>query len=428
MFLVSRGRLEKAKIRLYRGRMFQRLLPILVLGLLSGSAQATTQNAEVLRKGGVNDGDTIIVRLNGRTEVIRFLGVQAFELSTYNNNDPTRWRGECHSVPAARFVLRTIKRAGYRVRLSSPAPRTDTRGRLIRQVDVRLDGRWRDLEQMLLRRGLVMWLHHVAEAGLNRRYSLAQQTAAAKGVGIFRSSACGAGPRQDASFELRIMSDPIGEDTDRNGEWVRITNTGAQAVSLGGWSLGNAGPKAERFRFPAGAGIAAGGSVTVFNGAGTTGVTAFYRDLDHNLFENSDNGNGAGDGAYLLDPDGDVRAHTVYPCLLACSDPNQGALQVRANPIRGPEYVLIRNVSDHPVDLHRYQLRIKGAYPFGPESVLAPGEAMQVFVKGDPSEDTRLVRHIGYDGAYMNDGGGSARVATYDEIDLACDAWGSGRC
>lgn len=427
MPFVSRGRLENARIRSYRGRMFERLLPFLVVVLLSGSAQAAAQNAEVLRKGGVNDGDTIIVRADGRTEVIRLLGVQAFELSAYNNDDPTRWRGECHSVPAARFVLATIRRAGYRVRLSSPAPKTDKRGRLIRQVDVRLDGRWRDLGQMLLRRGLVLWLHHVAEAGLNRRYSLAEQTAAAKGVGIFRSRACGAGPAQDASFELRIMSDPIGGDTG-NGEWVRITNTGSRDVALGGWYLGNAGPKAERFRFPADARIAAGGSVTVFNGAGPTGATAFHRGLGHNLFENSDNGNGAGDGAYLLDPDGDVRAHTVYPCLLACSDPDQGALQVRANPIRGPEYVLIRNVSDHPVDLHRHQLRIKGAYPFGPESVLAPGETMQVFVKGDPSQDTRLVRHVGYDGAYMNDAGGSARVSTYDEIDLACDAWGSGRC
>lgn len=407
--------------------MYQRLLLILVLGLLCESAQAATQTATVLRKGGVNDGDTVIVRLDGRREVVRFLGVQAFELTAYNNDDPSKWRGECHAVPAARYVLRTVKRAGYRVRLSSPAPRTDERNRLLRQVDVRLGGRWRDLGQMMLRRGLVLWLHHVAEAGLNRRYSLAQQTAAARGAGIFRPEACGAGPAQDAAFELRIMSDPIGEDT-RNGEWVRITNAGPRSVTLGGWHLGNAGPKADRFRFPAGTSIAPGRSITVFTGAGTAGATVFFRDLGHNLFENSDNGNGAGDGAYLLDPDGDVRAHTVYPCLLACDDPNAGALEVRANPSRGPEYVLIRNVSATAVDLHRYQLRIKGAYPFGPDSVLAPGETMQVFVAGDPADDTRLVRHAGYRGAYMKDSGGAARVSTYDEIDIACDAWGTGSC
>lgn len=410
--------------------MARRLLiaALLLLVPAPASAQGVTQTARVLERGGVNDGDTIIVKLGGRTEVVRFLGVQAFELTTYNNNDPSRWRGECNAVPAARFVLDTLRRAGPRVRLSSPAPKTDSRGRLIRRVEVRLRGRWRDLAAMQLRRGLVLWLHHVASEDINRAYSLAEQRAAARGVGLWRPEACGAGPSRSAAFELRIMSDPLGEDADRNGEWVRITNTSAQSVPLAGWSLGNAGPKAERFRFPAGTTIAPGASITVFNGAGTSTATAFFRDLPHNIFENSFNGGGAGDGAYLLDPDGDVRAHAIYPCLLDCTDPEQGSVEVRANPIRGPEHVTIRNVSDHPVDLHRYQLRVKGAYAFGPDSVLAPGETMQVFIKGRPADDTRLRKHIGYPGAYMRDAGGTARVSTFDEIDLACESWGDGRC
>jgi endonuclease YncB( thermonuclease family) len=409
--------------------MVPRLLAALLLSLLApASASALTQQATVLKRGGVNDGDTIIVRLAGKTEKIRFLGVQAFELTTYNNNDPSRWTGECNSVAAGRFVLKTVKKAGYRVRLSSPAPKTDSRQRLIRQVELRLGGQWRDLAAMELERGLVLWLHHVASTDINRRYSLLQQQAAARGVGLWRADACGAGPAPGASFELRIMSDPLGEDTDLNGEWVRITSTSAQPVPLAGWYLGNAGPKAERFRFPAGTTIAPGASITVFNGSGSSTGSVFFRGLTHNLFENSFNGGGAGDGAYLLDTDGDVRAHTIYPCLLNCSDPEQGSLEVRANPIRGPEYVAIRNVSDHPVDLYRYELRVKGAYAFGPSSLLGPGETMQVFIKGDPSEDTRLTRHVGYDGPYMNDAGGTARVSTFDEIDLACDAWGAGNC
>lgn len=409
-------------------RLLIAALLLLVPATGTASAQGPTQTATVLERGGVNDGDTILVRLSGRTEVVRLLGVQAFELTTYNNNDPSRWTGECNAVPAARFVLKTLRRAGPRVRLSSPAPRTDSRGRLIRRVEVRLGGRWRDLAAMALRRGLVLWLHHVASEDINRTYSLVQQRAAARGLGLWRPEACGAGPSEGAAFELRIMSDPLGEDTDRNGEWVRITNTSAQGVPLTGWYLGNAGPKAERFRFPAGAAIAPGASLTVFNGAGAATASAFFRDLPNNLFENSFNGGGAGDGAYLLDPDGDVRAHAIYPCLLDCTDPEQGTVQVRANPIRGPEYVTIRNVSDHPVDLYRYQLRVKGAYAFGPDSVLAPGETMRVYIKGRPSEDTRLVRYIGYPGAYMRDAGGTARVSTFDEIDLACESWGDGRC
>ena len=207
-----------------------------------------------------------------------------------------------------------------------------------------------------------------------------------------------------------------------------MTNTGPVAVPLDGWYLGNAGPKRERFRFPPGTVIAPGESYTVHTGRGADAGGIYYRGLSHTLFENSANGGGAGDGAYMIDPDGDVRAHTVYPCRVGCSDPNQGALRVQANPIRGPEYVLIRNVSGHDVDLHDYELRLPGAYAFGPDSVLPPGQTMQVFVKGSPSEDTRYVRHIGYDGAYLRDAGGAVAVTTFDEIALGCDSWGDGRC
>ena len=77
---------------------------------------------------------------------------------------------------------------------------------------------------------------------------------------------------------------------------------------------------------------------TNWNGlqTGANGGGDFYKGLTHTIFENSYNGFGAGDAAYLLDPDGDVRAHTIYPCRVACADPNAGAVAVRANPIRGP--------------------------------------------------------------------------------------------
>lgn len=407
--------------------MMPRLL-VLLLTLGLAAPAAGQEIAPVLRKGGVNDGDTIIVRLHGKVQKIRFLGVQAFELTTYNNNDPSKWTGECNSVPAARFVLKTVKQAGYRVRLSSPAPVTDKRGRLIRKVEVRLGGVWRDLSAMELERGLVLWLHHVKDTAINQAYSTLEQQAALRGDGLWDPNDCAAGPHQDAKVSLHVFSDPLGEDTDLNDEWVRLDNTGTRDLPLDGWYLGNAGPKTERYRFPAGTVLHAGESFTVHTGSGTNGNGHFYKGLGHTIFENSYNGFGAGDAAYLLDPDGDVRAHSIYPCLVSCTDPNIGALAVHANPIRGPEYVDVRNTSGHVVDLFDYELRVKGNYAFGPNSVLAPGETMRVFIKGEPRDDTRLERHVGYPGAYMNDAGGSARVSTFDEIDLACDAWGSGRC
>lgn len=403
-----------------------RLLPVLLALLLA--APASAQVAPVVRASPVNDGDTIFVRLDGRQQTVRLLGIQAFELSVYNNANPSKWRGECHSVDAARFVLRTIRRTGYRVRLSSPAPRTDARGRLVRTVEVFSGGRWRDLGAMLLSRGLVLWLHHIKDTSLNERYNRLEQEAAARGAGLWHPDSCGAGPATDAQLELRVFSDPLGEDSDLNDEWVRVTNAGTTDVALDGWYLGNAGPKSERYRFPAGTVLAAGASLTVHTGSGTDGDGGLYRGLSHTIFENSYNGFGAGDAAYLLDPDGDVRAHMIYPCLVDCTDPRIGDVEVTANAIRGPERVDVTNVSAEPIDLFGYQLRVKGSYAFDRDSVLQPGETLSVFIKGDPAEDTRLRKHVGYPGAYMRDAGGTARVSTYDEIDLACDSWGDGDC
>jgi hypothetical protein len=53
---------------------------------------------------------------------------------------------------------------------------------------------------------------------------------------------------------------------------------------------------------------------------------------------------------------------------------------------------------------------------------------MTVAVEGNPANDTRLSKHIGYGGAYLPDSGGTASVTTFDEIVLACDSWGSGHC
>ena len=41
--------------------------------------------------------------------------------------------------------------------------------------------------------------------------------------------------------------------------------------------------------------------------------------------------NGVGDGAYLFDPQGDLRAWMTYPCRLGCTDPYTGALELTAD-------------------------------------------------------------------------------------------------
>lgn len=292
---------------------------------------------------------------------------------------------------------------------------------------VRIGGRWRDVGAELMRRGLALWMHTQGETGVNRRYNRLGQQAARRGIGIWDPRACGAGPQPGAALKAWVMSDPVGEDTaDLNTEWIKVRNLGPEPVGLGGWWVRDSGLR--RYTFPRGTVVEPGRTITVFSGSGQDAGGRFYWGLPGTVFENSANGGDAGDGSYLFDPRANLRAWMVYPCLVACRDPGQGTLAVTANAIRGPEYVLVKDVSPRPVDLYGYELRLPGAYAFPEGSVLQPGQTMRVFVEGDPSRDTPLTKYIGYDGAYLPDRGGSASVTTFDEIVLACDSWGAGRC
>jgi hypothetical protein len=196
-------------------------------------------------------------------------------------------------------------------------------------------------------------------------------------------------------------------------------------VDLAKWWVRDSGLR--RFTFPAGTVLRPGRTITVHVGSGQDSAETFYWGLPGTIFENTASGGDQGDGAYLFDPQGDLRSYLVYPCLVACSDPNQGAVTLSAHPF-GREYALIRNVSNHPVDLYGYELRTPGSYGFDENSTIQPGETMEVDVKGNPGSDTRLLKHMGIGGAYLPDSGGALHLSTFDEITLSCDAWGSGRC
>jgi endonuclease YncB( thermonuclease family) len=395
--------------------------------LLPSAAAARSWVAPVVS---VDDGDTLHVRLGGRVKTVRVSSIQAMEQSVYSPHPKLR-RGACHALEATARLEQLIRSAHRRVRLSAQHPSSHAGYRLRRSVAVRIAGRWRDVGQILIREGHALWMAGTTEDRWNRAYNEAEQRARLDGVGLWNPTHCGRGPDQDVPLRLWVSSDPVGKDTgDVNGEFIKIQNQGTTAVSLAHWWVRDS--MLRRFTFPAGTVLAPGRTVTVHVGHGADTAESFFWGLGDPAFENA-NGDGRdlGDGGYLFDPQGDLRAAMVYPCLVACTDPNQGAVQVIAHPQRagGGEFIAVRNVSDHPVDLYGYELALPGStYDFGEWPALAPGQTVQVDVNGDPADDTALLRHWGLGRLILPDPGGVVRLSTFTEITLSCDAWGSGSC
>ena len=380
------------------------LLALAVLALLPAWAAGATWKGRVVS---VNDGDTIEVDIRGdgtrRTRDVRFTAVQAMELTRYAA-DPAKWRGECHAVDAARRVRRLIWRGSRRVRLSARHASSRAGHRLRRYVAVRSGGRWVDLGEILMAEGHALFMGSEDEPDRNARYNALGQQAALEGLRIWDPATCGAGPDQDVPLRLWANWDPPGVDNlDADGEWIKVQNLGGRSVPLDGWWVRDS--MLRRFTFPGGTMLAPGETVTVF--AGHAG--AFHFGLGVTLFPNK-----AGDGAYLFDPDGDLRASMTYPCLVACTDPNQGAVAVEADPRH--ESVEVRNVASRRVDLYGYALTQHGsAWPFAQGTALDPGESL-------------TVERPGGEQPVLRDAGGAVSVSSFRGIALACDAWGDGRC
>jgi endonuclease YncB( thermonuclease family) len=381
----------------------------------------------------VADGDTIAVDVFGdgtsKPIRVRLTGINAMEHYTYSR-DPRRRRGECHALEATARLERVIKGGRRIVRLSSQArdPKAGRRHR--RAVAVRVAGRWRDVGQILIDEGHVLWLPNRGEWAHNSRYNLGAQKAAAAGLRLWDTDYCGSGPNQPAQLRMWVNWDADGPDgRNRNGEWVKIKNVGATDLPIGHWWFRDSWVK--RFSFPSGSVIPAGGAVTLFVGnrpsSDTNRTTHFYWGRRGSIYEDV-RGHGVGDGGYLFDPQGDLRAWMTYPCTYACADPLRGSVELRAHP-SGTESVDIENTSSQQIDLEGY-LVDNGAYnyAFGANTVLDPGETLQLMVIGSRSTDTRLVKHWGKSGLIFVDGGGRIVLRTQTNIRIDCDAWGSMSC
>ncbi|CAA9477070.1 MAG: hypothetical protein AVDCRST_MAG38-1750 [uncultured Solirubrobacteraceae bacterium] len=258
------------------------------------------------------DGDTLDVRISGMgVRRVRLTGINAMEQTRYSKY-PARRRGACHAVAATARLEQLIRQGRRRVRLAAQDPASAAGRRLRRQVSTRIDGRWVDVGRVLVEEGRALWLPHGVEHAWNRDYSRLSRAAAARRLRLFDPQGCGRGPAADVQPGLRLRWDARGNDgRNVNGEWAQISNPGPGALALGRWTFRDS--SARRFAFPRGTVVPAGGSVRVHVGRGTSRDRRFYWGLPGPAFENASPGRRAmGDGGYLFDPRGNLRAASIY--------------------------------------------------------------------------------------------------------------------
>lgn len=385
---------------------------------------------------GINDGDGLDVDVEGdgtNTPVaLRMNGLNAMELTTYSNVG--KRQGDCHAVAAANRLQQLIP-VGTRVRLSAQYANSNSGGRPRRTVFFRDSaGTWRDVTRTLLAEGHALWLPAGDEPAHNAEYNLLAQQARAAKYGIWRNNACGDGPNQTILPQIWANWDANGIDggTNLNGEYVIIKNPSATTLPVGGWYLRDSayrGTLAHGFVFPQGASIAPRGAVTVYVGSGTNTTTNFFWRQTTAIFENASS-SGMGDGAYLFDPQGDLRASMIYACRVSCSNPLKGKIALRAmydpagTDTASKEYVSIKNVSTVSVNLEGYQLWSRPyGHIFRGRTWLGAGETMRVYVgKGSA---TRLVKYWGLGAPVLGNTGDSVAIRSLTNILAACQRWGS---
>ncbi len=428
----------------------RRLKPLLLTLLLAATAataapaaaQAASQSQCLLRKSGprchawkgkvtfVADGDTVYVDVYGdgtrARRPVRITGLQAMEQTTYTSRAARR-RGACHAVEATARLDELLKASRYTVRLLAQDPASRSGRRLRRSIAVRSNGRWVDVARVLIGEGHALWLPNRRESAWNRDYSILQGRAQQAGQNLWDPDYCGSGPEEGRAVRMLVNWDADGDDSlDPNGEWVRITNPDpVNPMPLGGWWLRDSA--LHRIVFPSSAVVPPGGFVTVYGGYGDTTETDFYWGRRRPLFENVTHDERLmGDGAYLFDPDGDLRASFTYPCRVSCADPNAGALALGAK-ARGREAVQISNTGPAPIDLEPYRLASKPyGYAFAPGTVIEPGETMTVRLS--EGDDRRLVRYWPTNGPILNNGGDVVKLQRFDDVTVACTSWGRRSC
>jgi micrococcal nuclease len=332
----TRNRYEMGPTSMERTRLRQLTTAIVAAaGLLVPAVVLTGQLPAQAQAGGaiygkavfVDDGDTVDVNITGdhttRPVRIRYIAIQAMELHVYSRT-LSKLRGECWGVEAAKNLHAMLYKKKVRLTARHSTSKSAVNVRPLRSVAVEQNGSWVDTGAAQIDAGLALPDLRPDEYLHNGDYMMRGQRAAANHVGMYSDPAhCGVGPSQDVPLRTVINWDAQGNDSRNvNGEWVDIFNDGQSPVSLAGWWIRDAayrGTKAHGYEFPSSAVVAPGSQIRLHVGHGDNDANTFYWGLNIPIFANvTNNAKMMGDGAWMFDPNGDLRAYQMYPCRYAC--------------------------------------------------------------------------------------------------------------
>jgi micrococcal nuclease len=274
---------------LYRRLMHRVMLASMVVVLVScGAGSTTTTTAPPITTGQdavtvvtIVDGDSLEVLVDGTTEEVRLLGINAPE------------REECYFDEARAHLTELM---GGEAMLTTHG--RDQFGRLLAYVTVH----GMDVNRDMLRAGAAIAMSSPHERRSD--YIAAEGAAVMDGIGLFSGRACPGGSR--SMIDLFVEADPSGPDEDNlDLEFVVVTNYGDQPADLSGWALRDES-SVNRFAFPIGTLLDPGEEVTVHTSCGDDGPGDLYWCATGPVWNND------GDTAILLDPGGNPTARYRY--------------------------------------------------------------------------------------------------------------------
>lgn len=295
----------------------------------------------------VADGDTITVKTDSKSLVVRTLGVQAPEVDHL-----PAMPAQCGGFQASAYMKR-VTPVGTVVQLRSRAynsynERTSTH-RYYREIYIKdSNGNFTvDTADELYKRGLAIWFPLAVTPGSghyeslpNKRYFQELTAAIAQKKGMWSTTLCpdaaidGYDPQRDITPKIWAQMDPPGVDnvagpSDTRAEYIVVKNplTSTRSLDLSYWKIRDTA--LNFFMFPKGTLVKPGHVVKVYVGKGTNVPSRglYFFNLTRPLFQNFDpalyrsSGYLLGDGVYLTDRQGpnhsggNMRAWFHNPCI-----------------------------------------------------------------------------------------------------------------